>query len=99
MPIAWRGCTTMSSPSASAARGVEHCLDALRAGRVLLHARLLLLPPLLQLHLHLRTRALVLLVPVAEGRPSLLLRLEDTEEVLHAERIDRLGLVELVGGA
>merc|ERR1719188_1568124 len=80
-------------------RGFQDLLDALLTGGVPVEARLLLLAPLLQLRLHVRARLLVLGVPVLEGLLRLLLGLEDAEEVLRAEDVDGLGLVEHVRGA
>ena len=50
-----------------------------------------------QTHQTLGSRALF--VPLVEGLLGLLHGLEDAQEILVAEGVDRLGLVELLGGA
>merc|ERR1711972_533649 len=77
----------------------QDLLDAVGAGRVRLQAGVLLLAPLLHLRLHVRAGLLVLVVPLREGLLRLLHGVEDAEQVLHAEGVNRLGLVELVGDA
>merc|ERR1712115_530842 len=78
---------------------LQDLLDAVSSRCVRLEACILLLAPLLHLRLHVRAGLHVLGVPLIEGLPCLLLGVEDAEQVPHAEGIDRLRLVELVGTA
>merc|ERR1712137_128201 len=83
----------------SALRLLQDLLDALLAGGVAVQAGLLLLAPLLHLRLHVHARLLALLVPIRESLLRLVLGLKHAQEVLQAEGVDGLGLVELVRGA
>merc|ERR1712032_647463 len=85
-------------PSASAPRLLQNLLDAVGTGRVRLETGVLLLAPLLHLRLHVHSSLLVLAVPLCESLLGLLLGVEDAEQVLHAESVDGLGLIELVCG-
>merc|ERR1712032_58762 len=84
-------------PSASAPRLLQNLLDAVGTGRVRLETGVLLLAPLLHLRLHVHSSLLVLAVPLCESLLGLLLGVEDAEQVLHAEGVDGLGLIEFVG--
>mmetsp|Transcript_54547 Transcript_54547/g.152230 ORF Transcript_54547/g.152230 Transcript_54547/m.152230 type:complete len:471 (-) Transcript_54547:79-1491(-) len=88
--------TRWSQAGPSSPALLHHDLHGLLAGGVCVEARLLLLAPLAQLILHVRTRLIELGVPAVEGRLGLRNGLEDAQQVLEAEGVDGLRLVQLV---